>query len=159
MGAETNLKPERNQLETQLGRQIPARSPERVREWLPRGLYKQPLHKRVWGREPPDEIGGAVTKPCTQSCAAKAPCQKDPEVVFWPSVFLKAWGTKAKQPDIFRKILVFWPCRLRRQGRKTILFLKMCGFMALVPRASKKPPGQQKHFGIPLTMLRSNASG
>ncbi len=33
--------------------------------------------------------------------------QKDPEVVFWPSGILEAWGTKAKKPHIFKNILVF----------------------------------------------------
>ena len=30
----------------------------------------------------------------------KAPYQRDPEVFFWPSVFLEAWSTKAKTPHI-----------------------------------------------------------
>ncbi len=44
--------------------------------------------------------------------------QRDP-VVVWPSVFLEAWGTKAKKPHVSRNILFFWPCRRRRQGQQT----------------------------------------
>jgi hypothetical protein len=34
--------------------------------------------------------------------------QRDPEVVFWPSVFLEAWGgAKAKKPHIFQKPFFF----------------------------------------------------
>ncbi len=29
--------------------------------------------------------------------------QMDPEVVFWPSGFLEAWGTETKQPHTFRR--------------------------------------------------------
>ncbi len=43
-----------------------------------------------------------------------------------------------------------WPCRRRRQGRKTTLFCKLCGFLTLAPQASQKTLGQKKHFGIPL---------
>ena len=56
--------------------------------------------------------------------------------------FLKAWGTKAKQPHMFRKRMVFGLCRLRRQGQKTIRALNNCVFLAWVPQASKKPLGQ-----------------
>ncbi len=64
--------------------------------------------------------------------------QRDPEVVFWPSGVLEAWGTQAKRPHMFRKIVVVWPCRLRRQGQKTTVFLKMCGFWPWYPRPPKK---------------------
>ncbi len=35
--------------------------------------------------------------------------QKDPVVVYWPSVFLEARGTTAIEPQFFRKTLVHWP--------------------------------------------------
>ncbi len=73
--------------------------------------------------------------------------QTDPEVVFWPSGFLEAWGTKAEK---LQEHCGFRPCRRRRQGPKNIIVLKMCGLLALVSQVSKKPLGQQKHFGIPL---------
>ncbi len=70
--------------------------------------------------------------------------QRDAEVVFWPSAFWEAWGTDAKQPHIFRIRDVFWPCRLRRHGQtKTIIFLSMCGFLALAPQASNTLLGQK----------------
>ncbi len=40
------------------------------------------------------------------------------------------------------KRVVFWPCRLRRQGQQTMILLKMRGCLASVPQASKKPLGQ-----------------
>ncbi len=69
--------------------------------------------------------------------------QRDhPEVVFWPSVFLEAWGTKAKKPHMFQKCFC-WPCRPRRQGQQTTIVLKMCGFLALGPQASKNHLAKQ----------------
>ncbi len=45
---------------------------------------------------------------------------------------------KANKPHLFKNIMVFfWACRRRRQGQKTNMFLTMCGFLALVPQASK----------------------
>ncbi len=64
---------------------------------------------------------------------------------FWPSCLFEAWGTKAKKPHIFQKIPVFWPCRLRRQGPKTIFCWNKCVFLAWAPQASKKPLGQKIH--------------
>ncbi len=43
-------------------------------------------------------------------------------MVFWPSGFLEAWGTKAKKPHAF---------------------MEMCVCVALVPQASKKTLGQK----------------
>ncbi len=40
--------------------------------------------------------------------------------------------------------------KVLRQGQNTSRFLNMRGFGALVPQASKKPLGQQKHFGMHL---------
>ncbi len=65
--------------------------------------------------------------------------QRDPEVVFWPSDFLEAWGTEANTPHIFRTCVVFGPCRRRGRGPQTILFLKMCVVLASAPQASKQP--------------------
>ncbi len=76
--------------------------------------------------------------------------QRVPEVLLLPNAFLEAWGTKAKTQRILQKRMVCWPCRLRQQGRKTMCFLKMCGFLALAPQASKTPLGPKKHIGIPL---------
>ncbi len=42
--------------------------------------------------------------------------QTDPEVLLWPSDFLEAWGARTN---------------------KTIMFLKMCGVLAVLPQASK----------------------
>jgi hypothetical protein len=49
-------------------------------------------------------------------------------VLFWPSGFLEAWGTKAKRATHFQE---------KRR------------FLALVPRPPRKPLGPQNHFGIP----------
>ncbi len=71
--------------------------------------------------------------------------QRDPEVFVWPSGFLEAWGTKAKQPHMFNKILVCVPCRRKRQGKTNIIFLKMCGCLALVPMTSN---GKIRHENL-----------
>ncbi len=68
--------------------------------------------------------------------------QRDPVVVYWPSGFLEAWGTNANKPHFFRTLLVLWPCRRRRRGQQTSVFMNKCGFLALVPQASQKPLGQ-----------------
>ncbi len=39
--------------------------------------------------------------------------QRDHEVVVGPSAFVEAWGSKAKKPYIFNKIMFWGPCRLR----------------------------------------------
>ncbi len=44
---------------------------------------------------------------------------------------------------MFKKITVFRSCRLRRQGQTNTLFWKICGFVALVPLASKQTLGKQ----------------
>ena len=44
--------------------------------------------------------------------------QRDPEVFVWPSGFSEAWGAQAKKRHLFKKILICWPCRLRRQGQR-----------------------------------------
>jgi hypothetical protein len=76
-------------------------------------------------------------------------------VFVWPSGFLEAWGTKAKTRHMFKKLLVFWPRRRRRQGQQTTLFRKMFGLLAWCPKASKNSLGQnKKHFGIPLRFRR-----
>jgi hypothetical protein len=61
--------------------------------------------------------------------------------------FLEAWGTQAKRPHIFKKIMVCWPCRRRRQGQQIIIFCEMCGLFALVPQASQKTLGQKTTSG------------
>ncbi len=48
--------------------------------------------------------------------------QRYPEVVFWPSGLLEAWGTKANKPHISLKLMVCWPCRRRPQGQQTTMF-------------------------------------
>jgi hypothetical protein len=65
--------------------------------------------------------------------------QKDPEVVFWPSAFLEAWGTKANKSHIFKKIVVVWPCRRRRQGQRNHSLLDHVWFFGL------GAPGLQQH--------------
>ncbi len=79
--------------------------------------------------------------------------QRDPEVVVWQIVVLEAWGTTAKKLHIFWKRVVVWRCRLRRQGPKTITFLKMCGLFGLGTAGLQKTFGQH-NFGIPLTQVR-----
>ena len=99
-------------------------------------------------REPPSPISPDVlwTPPHRGTrlkvSIEKPTCQRDPVVVYWPSGFLEAWCTKAKKRHFFKNIMVYWPCRLRRQGHQTSIFLNKCGFLALVPQASKKPLGQ-----------------
>ncbi len=64
--------------------------------------------------------------------------------VFVGQVFLlEALGTNAKQPHMFRQIVVRWPRRRRRQGQKTIVFMNMCGCLVLVPQASKNHLAQK----------------
>ncbi len=77
-------------------------------------------------------------------------CSEGSRSGFWPSRFSEAWGTTAKQPHIFWKIVALWLCRRRRHDQQTSMFLIRCDFLALAPQASKTPLGQQQHFGIPL---------
>ncbi len=78
----------------------------------------------------------------------KVKYQRDPEVFFvCQVVFLDAWVAKANKPHFFNTIMVLWPCRLRRQGRKTSISLNIFVFWDLAHQASKNPLEQ---FGIPL---------
>ena len=70
-------------------------------------------------------------------------------VVYWPSGFLEAWGTKAKKPHFFRKLLVVWPCRRRRQGQKTSIFLENCVFVGLGTPGLQKNTWPINHYGSP----------
>jgi hypothetical protein len=54
-----------------------------------------------------------------------------------------AWGAKANKPHNVKKQTVFWPCRLRREGKTTTIFVKMCGFSALAPQDSKNILAEQ----------------
>ncbi len=60
--------------------------------------------------------------------------------------FLEAWGSNTQKP--------LPPCRFRRQSQTTTCFLKLCGFLALAPQASKKPLGPRNHYAIPLGYRR-----
>ncbi len=80
--------------------------------------------------------------------------QRDPEVFFGPSAFLEARGTKVKEPHMLQEQVVFlavfvWSCRLRRRGQTTIIFLEMCGFLALILQASPKTTWPKNNLGIP----------
>jgi hypothetical protein len=55
-------------------------------------------------------------------------------VVYWPSGFLEAWGTKAKKPHFSRNILVYWPCR---QANKPVCSWKSVVFWPGYPRPPK----------------------
>ncbi len=57
--------------------------------------------------------------------------QRDPEVFLLAKFFLEAGCAEAKNPQIFVKILVVWPCRLRRQGQETIFVLEEGCFLGL----------------------------
>ena len=108
-------------------------SPRSAPPGLPMGCFGLDMYEKMFG---PTSAEYPFGRDCWYGI------QKDPVVVYWPSVFLEAWGTKAKKPHFMKDILVYWPCRLRRQGQKNSMFLKQCGFLALVPQASKKPLGQ-----------------
>ncbi len=62
---------------------------------------------------------------------------KGSQSVLFGQVFFGGLGYQGQTPHMFRKRVVFWPCRRRLQGQHTILFMNMCGFLALVPQASK----------------------
>jgi hypothetical protein len=76
--------------------------------------------------------------------------RRDPDFFCWPSVFLEAWGTKAKKAHILQKRVVFWPCRLRRQDQRTILFCNKVLFFGLGTPGLHKTTWPTNHFGIPL---------
>jgi hypothetical protein len=77
--------------------------------------------------------------------------QRDPDIVFGPSGVLEAWGTKAKKPHSFRKRMICWPCRLRRQGKKHDFHQKVRFGHLSTPGLQKKHL-VKKHFGIPLSL-------
>ncbi len=102
-------------------------------------------------RQPPRGVARPRSgDPRTRSCGPQG-CVKGIPKCFLAKCLREACVAKAKQPHILQKIMVCWCRRLRRQGHKTICFLKMCGGLASVPQASQKTLGQTKHFRIPLS--------
>jgi hypothetical protein len=77
-------------------------------------------------------------KCCHKPNSKRSVVKEIPKCFCLPSGFLEAWGTKVEKPHNFKEIIVCCPCRLRRQGRTTTLFLKMCGFLPWYPRPPKK---------------------
>ncbi len=57
--------------------------------------------------------------------------QTDPRCFVGQMFVLEAWGNEASNTIYFQKKIVFGPCRRRRQGPKTSMFLKMCRFCCL----------------------------
>ncbi len=57
-----------------------------------------------------------------------------------------------------RTLVVFRPCRLRRQRQQTAIFQNMC-FLQVVPQASQKHTWPTNHFGIPLNLVSSRQPG
>ena len=73
--------------------------------------------------------------------------QRDPVVVFWPSCFLEAWGTKAKKPHMVKNITVFLAVPPKAARPNTSFFLEHVWLLALVPKAFKKTLGQKTTSG------------
>ncbi len=67
-------------------------------------------------------------------------------MVYWPSGFLEAWGTKAKKPQFSRNILFVWPCR---KAKKPVCSWKIVVFWPWYPRPPKTT-WPINHYGIPL---------
>ncbi len=121
-------------------------------------LVAFPLRKELqcfWGGLwSPGLCGGVlVTPPGATTPIHVHNDQRDPVVVYWPSGFLEAWGTKAKKPQISRNILLAWPCRRRRQGKKNTIFIENCVFCCLGTPGLQKNTWPINHFGIPLTRV------
>jgi hypothetical protein len=101
-------------------------------------------------RAPRDEEG---TGPKPSIFIGKTIRQRDSEVFFWPSGFLEAWGTKAKQPQIFRKrvVLLALPPRSARPKNHSILEDEC--FFGLGTYCLQKDTWPKKHFRGHLTNL------
>ncbi len=65
--------------------------------------------------------------------------------------FLEAWGTKANKPHFFRKRVVCWLCRLRRQGQQNSISLHKVWFVCLGTPGLQQNTWPTNHYGIPLT--------
>ncbi len=78
-----------------------------------------------------------VPKPCKFKWSVMPMVKGIPKWFFGRVVFWRL-GVVRQTNHVFKKIMVLWPCRRRRQGQKTTICLKMCGCLAFVPQASKK---------------------
>ncbi len=73
---------------------------------------------------------------------------RDPEVVFGHVFLLEAWGTEANKPTRIEEHRLFVGlAAFGGKAKQLRMFLKMCGFLASVPQASKKPLGQKTTSG------------
>ena len=88
----------------------------------------------------------------------KAPYQRDPEVFFWPSVFLEAWSTKAKTPHIFqnRVVLLAGPPSAARPTNHS--FLKNMWICGLGTQGLQKPSWLTKPLRDPFEKALSTDS-
>ncbi len=101
--------------------------------------------------------GGSKHWHCIEACprtAGLVPIGRSHSLI----VFLEAWGTKAKQPHMFVKIMFLLALPPSGARPKHHSCHGDVWFSALVPQLSKKTRGQkttlpQNHFGIPLTIL------
>jgi hypothetical protein len=90
------------------------------------------------------------TNPARLPSGTQAVCvasQRDPGVVCWPSCF-GGLGYQGQDTTHVEETNGFWPCRRRRQGQQTTIFLKVCDCLSFVPQASNKNPWPKKHYGI-----------
>ncbi len=62
----------------------------------------------------------------------------DPGVVVWPSGFLEAWGYQGQQTTHVQEQSGLLALPPSEQSQKTIRFWKMCGLLALVPKAGHR---------------------
>ncbi len=97
-------------------------------------MHAKPTPRGTAPLPPSGGEGGLESKGSRSVCLAK--------------LFFGGLGAKANKPPTFKKQVFCWPCRLRRQGPKTTMFLKTCGCLAWVPQASQKPLGQNTTSGF-----------
>ncbi len=75
--------------------------------------------------------------------------QRDPEVVFWPSDLLEAWGIKPQKHKFPRKSKLFGLAAFGDKGQQKHIVLEHV-FFGLGTPGLQKNTCPNNHFGIPL---------
>ncbi len=97
--------------------------------------------------------GGVISPATTNKTTLDLDRAPDPgrarcvSVVLWPSWFLETWGTKAEKTHIFKNRVFLLALPPKAAEPHNICVWRLCGVLALVPKASKKPLGQKTTSG------------
>ncbi len=82
--------------------------------------------------------------------ARRQPRKVIPKCLFGQVGFCRPGMPRTKKNSFFKKIMILWPCRRRRQGQRTTSVLENVWFVGHGTPSLPKNTWPKKHFRIPL---------